>query len=109
MHASLENCIKEKLILTNVIGIFLTPFILRHLGSSEYGIYLTIGAFIGTISLLDFGLNNTVVRFVAKYRAEKDRDSEENFLATTMLIYGYFNDEVLISSSIQIFLLLPLE
>jgi O-antigen/teichoic acid export membrane protein len=73
--------------LTNVVGILLTPFILSHLGSSEYGIYITIGALVGTISLLDFGLNNTIVRFVAKYRAEKDRKGEENFLATTMCIY----------------------
>lgn len=75
------------IILTNVIGILLTPFILNHLGKAEYGIYLTIGALVGTISLLDFGLNNTVVRFVSKYRAENDKKGLENFLATTMLIY----------------------
>jgi len=65
----------------------MTPFILNSLGKNQYGIYLTIGALAGTISLLDFGLNNTIVRFVAKYKAEKDRQGEENFLATTMLIY----------------------
>lgn len=65
----------------------MTPFILNSLGKDQYGIYLTIGALAGTISLLDFGLNNTIVRFVAKYKAEKDRKGEENFLATTMLIY----------------------
>lgn len=68
--------------LTNIIGLLMTPFILNHLGKSEYGIYITIGALVGTISLLDFGLNNTVVRFVAKYKAEKDRIGLENFLAT---------------------------
>jgi len=73
--------------LTNVVGILLTPFILSHIGASEYGIYLTIGALVGTISLLDFGLNSTIVRFVAKYRAEKNRIGEENFLAVTMRIF----------------------
>ncbi len=75
------------IILTNVVGLLLTPFVLDYLGKDEYGIYITIGALIGTISILDFGLNNTIVRFVAKYRAEKDREGEENFLATTMIIY----------------------
>lgn len=65
----------------------MTPFILNKLGKEEYGIYITVGALVGTISLLDFGLNNTVTRFVAKYRAEKKQKEEENFLATTMLIY----------------------
>ncbi|WP_159020238.1 lipopolysaccharide biosynthesis protein [Algibacter sp. L3A6] len=73
--------------LTNIVGLFITPFILNHLGKSEYGIYTAIGALVGTISVLDLGLNNTIIRFVAKYKAEKDRRSEENFLATTMLIY----------------------
>ena len=73
--------------LTNVVGLLLTPFILNNLGKSEYGVYITIGALVGTIGILDFGLNNTIVRFVAKYKAEKDRRSEENFLATVMLIY----------------------
>lgn len=74
--------------LTNIVGILLTPFILNHIGKAEYGVYTTIGALIGTISILDLGLNNTIVRFVAKYRAEKDKKGEENFLATTMIIYG---------------------
>ena len=82
--------------LTNVVGLVMTPFILTKLGKDEYGIYLAIGALIGTISLLDFGLNNTIVRFVAKYRAEKDKKGEENFLATTMIIYSLISTLVLI-------------
>ncbi|WP_406683882.1 oligosaccharide flippase family protein [Seonamhaeicola sp. MEBiC1930] len=73
--------------LTNAVGLFITPFILHHIGKSEYGIWTAIGALVGSISILDLGLNNTVVRFVAKYKAEKDRKAEENFLATTMIIY----------------------
>ncbi|MDD7885821.1 lipopolysaccharide biosynthesis protein [Flavivirga sp. 57AJ16] len=73
--------------LTNVVGLVLTPFILNYLGKAEYGVYTTIGALVGTMSILDLGLTNTIVRFVAKYRAEEDRKGEENFLATTMLIY----------------------
>lgn len=76
-----------KIVLTNVIGIMMTPFIVSNIGKDEYGIFNAVGALIGTIALLDFGLTNTVVRFVAKYRAEKDRDGEENFLATVRLIY----------------------
>lgn len=76
------------IILINVVGLVMTPFILKHLGKDEYGIFITIGAMVSTISILDFGLNNTIVRFVAKYRAEKDKKGEENFLATTMIIYS---------------------
>ncbi|SFC21055.1 Membrane protein involved in the export of O-antigen and teichoic acid [Flagellimonas taeanensis] len=73
--------------LTNVIGLVLTPFIIKSLGDAEYGIYTTIGALIGTFSVLDFGLNNTIIRFVAKYQAEKNVKEEQNFLAITMIMY----------------------
>tara|TARA_R110002050_G_scaffold296426_1_gene456412 strand:- start:62386 stop:63909 length:1524 start_codon:yes stop_codon:yes gene_type:complete len=82
--------------LTNVVGLFLTPFILNHIGKSEYGIYTAIGALVGTISVLDLGLNNTIIRFVAKYKAEKDKPGEENFLATTMIIYTVISVTIII-------------
>lgn len=79
------------IILTNLIGLLLTPFIVRSLGNSEYGLYALIGAFIGYISVLDLGLNNTIVRYVSKYRAENDKEGEEVFLGTTMLIYAFIS------------------
>ena len=77
--------------LTNVVGLILTPFIIRSLGDSEYGLYILIGSIIGYISILDLGLNNTIIRYVSKYRAEKDKKGEESFLATTMLIYFFIS------------------
>lgn len=82
--------------LTNAVGLILTPFVLNHIGKAEYGVYVTIGALIGTISILDLGLNNTIIRFVAKYKAEKDKKGEENFLATTMLIYCFISLAVIL-------------
>jgi O-antigen/teichoic acid export membrane protein len=101
------------ILMTNIIGLVLTPFIIKSLGDAEYGLYMLIGAFVGYISVLDFGLNNTIVRFVAKYQAEGDKKGEENFLATTIWIYGiislfigllgvilYFNLEAIFGNSL---------
>ena len=74
--------------LSNIIGLLLTPFIIRSLGDSQYGLYSLIGAMVAYISILDFGLNNTIVRFVSKFRAEKNKKGEENFLAITLRMYG---------------------
>ena len=76
------------IIITNITGLFLTPYIVRELGSSEYGLYTLIGAFIGYMSVLDLGINNTVVRFIAKYRANKNKDNESVFLGQVFLIYS---------------------
>lgn len=74
--------------LTNGIGLFLTPFIIKSLGDSEYGLYTLIGAFVGYIAVMDLGLNNTIVRYVSKYRALKDKEGESKFLGTSMMIYS---------------------
>ncbi|MDN3667159.1 lipopolysaccharide biosynthesis protein [Algibacter miyuki] len=73
--------------LTNIVGLLLTPFIIRSLGQSEYGLYTMIGALVGYMSVLDFGLNNTIIRYVAKYKLEDDKHGEENFLAHSFIIY----------------------
>jgi len=75
------------LFVTNITNLILTPFIIRNLGQSEYGLYMLIGAIVGYIAVLDFGLGNTTVRYVSKYKAEKDRRGEENFLFSTSIIY----------------------
>jgi len=89
--------------LTNVVGLLLTPFIIRSLGSAEYGLYTMIGALVGYMSVLDFGLNNTVVRFVAKYKANDDKEGEENFLAHSFMIYICISIIVAIIGSVLYF------
>ena len=84
------------IILTNGIGLLLTPFMILKLGDSEYGLYTLIGSLVAYISVLDFGLNNTIVRFVAKYQAQNDAKGEENFLATTFIIYSFISCVILV-------------
>lgn len=59
-----------------------------------------IGAVVGYLSLLDFGLSNTIVRFVAKYRAKQDVFGEENFLAHVFILYSIISLGVIIIGGI---------
>jgi O-antigen/teichoic acid export membrane protein len=76
------------LLLGNLVAIFVTPFMLRTLGQSEFGLYSLIGTFVGYLTVLDLGLNNSIVRYVARYRASSDNAGEQNFLAMAMITYG---------------------
>lgn len=74
------------LILTNSIyGLIIAPFILGTIGESEYGVYKTIASMTTSISVLELGLGGTVQRFLAKYNAQKDKDSCFNFSAMVMV------------------------
>ncbi|GAB6122614.1 lipopolysaccharide biosynthesis protein [Dysgonomonas termitidis] len=70
-----------------ILGLVLTPFIIRHLGDSEYGLYTLTGSFVSYLCLMDFGLNNTIIRYVAKYRSINDKKGEEHFLSTIISTY----------------------
>nr|WP_321451505.1 oligosaccharide flippase family protein [uncultured Carboxylicivirga sp.] len=91
------------IVMVNVIGLVLTPFIIRTLGDSEYGLYTLIGSFVAYLSLMDLGLNNTIVRFVSKYRAEKNRIKEDEFLGSIYVIYGVISSLVIIIGLILYF------
>jgi O-antigen/teichoic acid export membrane protein len=73
--------------LTNIIGLILTPFIIRSLGSSEYGLYTLIGSLVAYFTLIDFGLGDTVIRYVAMYKAQNDKKEEGIFLGITLRLY----------------------
>lgn len=83
--------------ISNIVGIVMTPFIIRMLGDAEYGLFALIGAFVGYLSILDLGLTNAIVRFVAQYRAQRDEKGQENFLAVSLIIYTFISVTVVIS------------
>lgn len=62
------------ILIRNSIGIFLTPFVIRTLGMSEYGLYTLIGSFIVYLTILDLGLNASVTRYAAQYISKKWQD-----------------------------------
>lgn len=68
-----------------VIGLFYTPFLLRLLGQSEYGVYNLANSLIAYLSILDLGFGNALVRYTARARAEGK--GEENINGMFLLFY----------------------
>lgn len=74
------------ILVVNLSGLLLTPFIIRALGNAEYGLYLLIGSLAAYLGVLDFGLNNAVTRFVAQCVARNDRAQEAKFLGAALVV-----------------------
>ncbi|MBQ9254224.1 MAG: oligosaccharide flippase family protein [Bacteroidales bacterium] len=68
------------------ITFFYTPWMIRQIGVSDYGLYSLTTTFISYF-ILDFGLSGTIQRFIAKYRAEGRKDKIENMLGLTTKVY----------------------
>ncbi len=67
-------------------GIIYTPWMIKVIGDSDYGIY---GLAISVISMvtMDFGLGQAISRFIAKYIAQNDQKAIDSFLGITLKLY----------------------
>lgn len=60
--------------LSVIIGLLYTPFMIRYLGKSEYGLYNTVSSVISMLSILSLGFNAGYIRYYAKYKKEESND-----------------------------------
>lgn len=75
--------------LNMVVGLIYTPYMLRMLGQSEYGLYSLAASIIAYLTVLDLGFGNAIIRYTAKFRAEgKQREQEEMFGMFFVLYIG---------------------
>lgn len=66
---------------------FLTPFILDRLGDNLYGLWVLVGAVIGYGTLLDFGIESAVTKYVAEYRARNEWHQARELIGTALVLY----------------------
>lgn len=98
------------LFLNSVIGLLYTPFLTLKLGQAEYGLYSLVASVVGSLTILDFGFGNALIRYTANLKAKKQEQKlKEMFgmffvifcgIALVALIIGlivYFNTENLFS------------
>ncbi len=84
--------------------LLLTPFIIRTLGDSEYGVYKLSAAIVAYLLLLDLGVGNAVTRYVAKYRAQGNTLMCRRFLGITTIYYSAIAALCLVVGVVLIFL-----
>lgn len=68
--------------------LLLTPFIIRTLGQAEYGVYKLVVAVNAYLLLLDLGVGNAIIRYIAKYKVSGERERERQFLAVATIYYA---------------------
>lgn len=82
--------------------LLLTPFIISSLGSAEYGVYKLIAAITSYLLLLDLGMGNSVVRYVAKFKENHDMESSRKYLGVCMVFYAAVSVAVLLLGGVLI-------
>lgn len=75
--------------LSNVIALLYTPFMLRMMGQSEYGLYSLVASVIAYLTILDLGFGSAIVRYTAKFRAENKVKEQYEMFGMFFILYSF--------------------
>lgn len=75
------------IIISTIVQLLYTPFLIRMLGQSEYGLYSLVSSIIGYLTVLDLGFGNAIIVYTAKYRAQKKYNEEKKLHGMFMVIF----------------------
>ena len=56
-----------------IISVFLTPFLIKNLGQSEYGVYKIIQSFSAQLGIMSFGISTLVARNIVFFNEKKEQ------------------------------------
>lgn len=70
-----------------IVGLVYTPYMLRMLGKSEFGLYSLAASVIAYLTVLDLGFGNAVIRYTAKFRAEGKIHEQEEMFGMFLVLY----------------------
>lgn len=77
------------IIISTLVQLIYTPFLIRMLGQSEYGLYSLVYSIIGYLTVLDLGFGNAIVVYTAKYRAQKKYSDEKKLHGMFFVIFCF--------------------
>lgn len=68
---------------TILIGLVVTPIIVRSLGSEGYGQWVLVNTLLAYFVVFDFGFSTGVSRFVSREHGSQDREALQRYISTT--------------------------
>lgn len=77
-----------RLLLAAAIGIVLTPFMVRHLGDRDYGLWAAVFSLTGYFGLFDQGIRPSLVRYVSRDHAAGDAEGLAGTINSALVLYA---------------------
>ena len=70
-----------------IVGIAYTPFLIRMLGQSEYGLYSIVYSVMSYLTIMDMGFGNTIIIYTSRYINQGKKEKQEQLHGMFFLIY----------------------
>ncbi len=85
---------------TLLTGFFMSPFLVRQLGESVYGVWLLIGSLTGYLGLLDLGITPSIVKYIAEHRERGDQEAINRVVTAGIAIFSLIGLVSLVASGV---------
>ena len=70
-----------------LVSIFLTPYIISHIGIERFGVWAIVGVVTGYFGLLDFGIGMSFVKYIAEFHAKREPGRISHIINTGFTLY----------------------
>jgi O-antigen/teichoic acid export membrane protein len=71
-----------------LVGIFISPYIIHHLGDDAFGLWFLVFSITGYYGLFDLGIRSSIVRYVATYSATQNQEELNRLISTALFTYS---------------------
>ena len=71
-----------------LVALFLTPYIIGHIGVDRFGIWAIVGVLTGYFGLLDFGIGTSFVKYISEFYAKEDYEKINQVVNTGFIFYA---------------------
>lgn len=78
-------------IINFIAPLFLTPFIISHIGNTEFGIYAFIIGVTGIFGLFDLSISTSFYKFISEYYNQKKFEELNSVINTASIFYLFFS------------------
>jgi O-antigen/teichoic acid export membrane protein len=85
------------LVVNTLISFVLAPIVVNKLGSVYYGVWTLLNQFTGYLWLFDFGVRESVIKYVAQYHASGEHAKLETTVRTAISVYALVSVAALVA------------
>jgi len=94
-------------LISGLISFFLSPFIVRHLGNSAYGVWVLLVSLTGYLGFLDLGIRGAVTRYVAKFHSQNAHDESSRTVSSAIGLFATAGVLSVLAAIIFAFVVVP--
>jgi len=73
-----------------LVALFLTPYIIGHIGVERYGMWAIVGVLTGYFGLLDFGIGTSFVKYISEFYTKRNYKKINQVVNTGFVFYSIF-------------------